>query len=178
MLAVLGFFLHLTAGCLIISRWNDVPKTVPDPDHYRGKALGLGSMLIMQSFVMLAEAGLQALKLIDVGKVLGNVKLPHNAIKLLQWVCSRVSSLLLLDAHHFQFHLQILAMVSLLLAYTYTCHVEPRDGNPLMGYCNLISITKASPLTHFVVIGYFILINIQIASILTEDNSPFKVRAF
>ena len=65
----------------------------------------------------------------------------------------------------------------MLLAYAYTCDVQPRD-NPLMGYCNLISITKASPLTHFVVIGYFILINIQIASIFTEDNSPFKVKTF
>ena len=75
--------------------------------------------------------------------------------------------------------LQVLALVILLLAYAYTCDVPPRPGsnsNPLSGYCNLISPTKASPLTHFVVIGYFIFINIQIASILTEDNSPFKVR--
>ena len=64
MLAVLGFFLHLAAGGLIISRWNDVPKDSLSPaSDYRGKALGLGTMLIMQSFVMLAEAGLQALNL-------------------------------------------------------------------------------------------------------------------
>ena len=78
--------------------------------------------------------------------------------------------------------IQILALLALLLAYAYTCDVQPRpasnNGNPLIGFCNLISITKASPLTHFVVIGYFIVINIQIASILTEDNSPSKVRIF
>ena len=78
--------------------------------------------------------------------------------------------------------IQIFALLALLLAYAYTCDVQPRpasdNGNPLIGFCNLISITKASPLTHFVVIGYFIVINIQIASILTEDNSPSKVRTF
>ena len=66
----------------------------------------------------------------------------------------------------------------LLLAYAYTCEKRPDGSNPLSGYCNLVGPTKASPLTHFVIIGYFIFINIQIASILTEDNSPFKVRTY
>ena len=64
LLAIIGFVLHLTAGCLIIHAWKQVPTDRPNPaSDYRGKGLGLGSILIMQSFVMLAEAGLQALNL-------------------------------------------------------------------------------------------------------------------
>ena len=63
LLAILGFVLYLTAGCLIIHTWKDVPKeTDKDKVNYRQKGLGLGCVLIMQSFVMLAEAGLQALR--------------------------------------------------------------------------------------------------------------------
>ena len=43
--------------------FKDVAKdTDGDRDDYHGKGLGLGCVLIFQSFAMLAEAGLQALR--------------------------------------------------------------------------------------------------------------------
>ena len=75
-------------------------------------------------------------------------------------------------------HLQMLALLILLLAYAYNCNDFVGPRKVLSGYCNLISITKASPITHMTVIGYFLLIIIQTVSIPTEDNSPFKARTY
>ena len=71
----------------------------------------------------------------------------------------------------------MIAFVILLLAYAYSCgeEVEPNQTNALSGYCNLLSIAKATPITHATAIGYFIIIIIQIVGVATEDNSPFKV---
>ena len=58
MFAFSGFIFYLTAGCLVIHTWKDINTPV-----YQGKGLGLGSMMIIQAFIMLAESGLQILNI-------------------------------------------------------------------------------------------------------------------
>ena len=101
----------------------------------------------------------------------------HNQVIMKQFYyhCFFICFLVLLLLNHI-IHLQMLALLSLLLAYAYSCNDVEGPRKLLSGYCNLISITKASPITHMTVIGYFLLIIIQIVSIPSDDNSPFKAR--
>lgn len=57
-----GFLFYLSAGSVILDSWRGVfNDLLPD----QGKALGLGSLMILQSFIMLGETALSALNVIN-----------------------------------------------------------------------------------------------------------------
>ena len=55
-------------------------------------------------------------------------------------------------------------------------YITPDCDGGVVGFCNYISLTKAEPLSHMVVIGSCILILVQTLSIFTSDRAPAMVR--
>ena len=91
---------------------------------------------------------------------LGIFKKPQNAIKLLELVRERQKNLKELKS--FNFFFQVIAIVNICIAYAPKC-------DPVLG--------RAPPFIHFVIIGYFFIICVQILSrVIDENESPIIVR--